>query len=50
MTLDYKRMVSGAAYGLSYVFTLSDGSYIIYDGGLWGDADHLIEFLENNIL
>lgn len=48
MTLDYKRMVSGAAYGLSYVFTLSDGSYIIYDGGLWGDADHLIEFLEEN--
>lgn len=48
MTLDYKRMVSGAAYGMSYVFTLSDGSYLIYDGGLWGDADHLIEFLENN--
>lgn len=48
MSLDYGRMVSGAAYGMSYVFTLSDGSYIIYDGGLWGDADHLIEFLENN--
>lgn len=48
MSLDYKRMVSGAAYGMSYVFTLSDGSYLIYDGGLWGDADHLIEFLEQN--
>jgi beta-lactamase superfamily II metal-dependent hydrolase len=48
MSLDYKRMVPGAAYGMSYVFTLSDGSYVIYDGGLWGDADHLIDFLENN--
>ena len=48
MSLDYGRMVTGAAYGMSYVFTLSDGSYIIYDGGLWGDADHLVEFLEEN--
>ncbi len=48
MTLDYKRMLPGAAYGMSYVFTLSDGSYLIYDGGLPGDADHLIEFLESN--
>ena len=48
MSLDYKRMLPGAAYGMSYVFTLSDGSYLIYDGGLWGDADHLIEFLESN--
>ena len=48
MSLDYKRMLPGAAYGMSYVFTLSDGSYVIYDGGLSGDADHLIEFLESN--
>lgn len=48
MTLDYKKMLPGAAYGMSYVFTLSDGSYIIYDGGLEGDADHLINFLESN--
>ena len=48
MTLDYKKMLPGAAYGMSYVFTLSDGSYLIYDGGLKGDADHLIDFLESN--
>ena len=48
MSLDYERMLPGAAYGMSYVFTLSDGSYIIYDGGLRGDADHLIDFLESN--
>ncbi len=48
MTLDYKKMLPGAAYGMSYVFTLSDGSYLIYDGGLKGDADHLIDFLEKN--
>ena len=33
MSLDYKRMLPGAAYGMSYVFILSDGSYLIYDGG-----------------
>lgn len=48
MSLDYKRMVPGAAYGMSYVFTLSDGSYLIYDGGLRGDADHLIDFMRDN--
>lgn len=48
MSLDYSRMLNGAAYGMSYVFTLCDGSYLIYDGGLWGDADHLVEFLEEN--
>ncbi len=48
MSLDYKRMLPGAAYGMSYVFTLSDGSYLVYDGGLWGDADHLIDFMEEN--
>ena len=48
MSLDYKRMATGAAYGMSYVFTLADGSFLIYDGGLWGDADHLVEFLESN--
>lgn len=48
MTLDYKKMLPGAAYGMSYVFTLSDGSYIVYDGGLEGDAESLIDFLESN--
>lgn len=48
ISLDYKKMVPGAAYGMSYVFTLSDGSYVIYDGGLWGDADHLIDFMHKN--
>ena len=46
--LDYKKMLPGAAYGMSYVFTLSDGSYLIYDGGLEGDADRLIDFLKRN--
>ena len=48
MALDYKKMLPGAAYGMSYVFTLSDGSYIIYDGGLKGDAEHLIDFIQEN--
>ena len=48
MTLDYKKMLPGAAYGMSYVFTLCDGSYLIYDGGLKGDAEHLIDFLKSN--
>lgn len=32
--------------GLGMVYTLSDGSFIVYDGGFYGDAIGLIEYLE----
>jgi beta-lactamase superfamily II metal-dependent hydrolase len=34
--------------GLSMVYTLSDGSFIIYDGGFFGDAIGLVEYLETH--
>ena len=32
--------------GLGMVYTLSDGSFIVYDGGFYGDAIGLVEYLE----
>ena len=37
-----------AGNGMGFVYTLSDGSYVIYDGGYHGDGDTLVEFLEEN--
>lgn len=34
--------------GMSFVMTLSDGSYIVYDGGLRIDAPILLDYLESN--
>ena len=34
--------------GLAFVFTLEDGSYLIYDGGNEADADALYAYLEAN--
>lgn len=34
--------------GLGIVYTLCDGSFIVYDGGFYGDAQGLVEFLEAN--
>ncbi|MBQ8410080.1 MAG: MBL fold metallo-hydrolase [Clostridia bacterium] len=34
--------------GLGMVYTLSDGSFIIYDGGYYDDADGLLEYLDEH--
>lgn len=34
--------------GLGMVYTLCDGSFIVYDGGFTGDAEGLLDFLEAN--
>jgi beta-lactamase superfamily II metal-dependent hydrolase len=34
--------------GLCMVYTLSDGSFVVYDGGFLGDAEGLIEYLEEH--
>lgn len=37
-----------AGNGMGFVYTLCDGSYVIYDGGYHGDGEYLVKFLEEN--
>ena len=39
---------TGNDNGMGLVHTLSDGSFLIYDGGYWSDAKGLLEFLEKH--
>lgn len=47
ISLDYSNPEKDGN-GMSYVLTLSDGSYIVYDGGYAEDAPILLDYLESN--
>ena len=46
--LDYSNPEKDGASGMCFVFTLSDGSFIVYDGGYAEDAIVLLDYLEKN--
>ena len=46
--LDYSDPEKEGTSGMGFVFTLSDGSFIVYDGGYAEDAPILLEYLEQN--
>ena len=48
MALDYSHRDVTDGNGMSYVFILADGSYLIYDGGYPQDTDNLYGFLRDN--
>ena len=49
MTLDYTTTYQQTANnGMGFVYTMSDGSYVIIDGGMEPDTDKLYEYLNTN--
>lgn len=48
MDMDYEGQTVGAGHGAGYIFTFSDGSYAIIDGGLHCDAEKMYQFLAAN--
>ena len=48
MDMDYESQSVGAAHGAGFIFTLSDGSYILIDGGLHEDTEKLYQYLADN--
>lgn len=48
MSLDYSTQNSNDANGMSYVFRLTDGSFLIYDGGYLQDAQRLYTYLREH--
>lgn len=48
MSLDYSAQNSNDANGMSYVFRLTDGSFLIYDGGYLQDAQRLYAYLREH--
>ena len=46
--LDYSDPEKEGTSGMCFIFTLSDGSFIVYDGGYAEDAAALLEYLEGN--
>ena len=48
MALDYRTQRPTDANGMSYVFRLEDGSFIVYDGGYLQDAQRLYTYLRDH--
>ena len=49
MSLDYTTSAQVAGNnGMGFIYTMSDGSYMIIDGGYGADTDTLYQYLKNN--